>query len=799
MEACITQSESPSCISQGKIPSVALCYLRGGYSVVPLKPATKEPSIKWKDYQNHHMSQDFVKEFFSRSNNIAIITGEISGLMVVDVDDFKKFSKFYDFQRLVDEAGVIVKSPRGHHFWFKHDPNLKTKQFKDYGFDVKNNGALITVPPSKFNGHIYNFIKYNGISEIPQELKEKILALEKPMHLVNTGDNLTLEQILQRLQVVRQLPDGTFRCYCPAHDDDEPSLDVGIRDGKLYVKCWAGCSKNDVLQAIGLEKEKSKQKRQDTATEKLIKMCENFELWTNQHGEAWATLKLGKTTENYKVESHSFRQLIQFLYYQKFGKSAHTQALLEVIQILSGKAHFEGKKYRSFLRIGKVDDFIELDLAKDGLVARVTKDEIRVTEPICKFKRQSMLLPLPRPDLSVGKDDWKLLTNFINTDTNGLILTLAWLIGSFNLDGEFPILNIVGEREGVGKTTATKLIKSTIDPSSVNVKSLPKTEDDLLTVCLNSYIVAFDNLSHISDSASDALCRISTDSGLAKRRLFTDTDSVQYSVKNPIILNGIDLFAERRDLRRRCIHVELQRVANPKPINKIEADFKKIHGRLLGWLMKAVQTALNEEIEQNMNLTDMASFVEFICKTEKIFPVTAKEFVANFVANRQNVSLQLIAENPIVNVIIELVKDNGEWTGTANELYEKITAKFNNGIHKNVIPKDAKALGKILRRLSSDLEGAGIFISFSRENLSRKIHIKKISEFHVTDVTNVIPLKNKDFFGDKNVTTSDKNGNLMSLENPLKNEENDDSDNSDIKNGNFLKSEIDPNDILVLE
>jgi hypothetical protein len=40
---------------------------------------------------------------------------------------------------------------------------------------------------------------------------------------------------------------------CPAHDDNSPSLRINEgADGRALVKCWAGCSLDAVLSAIGL-------------------------------------------------------------------------------------------------------------------------------------------------------------------------------------------------------------------------------------------------------------------------------------------------------------------------------------------------------------------------------------------------------------------------------------------------------------------------------------------------------------------------------------------------------------------
>ena len=64
----------------------------------------------------------------------------------------------------------------------------------------------------------------------------------------------TLNEWLDRLTGVVQRGAG-FKAICPAHADKNPSLSVSEGDnGKVLVKCFAGCEFKDVRAAIGLDK-----------------------------------------------------------------------------------------------------------------------------------------------------------------------------------------------------------------------------------------------------------------------------------------------------------------------------------------------------------------------------------------------------------------------------------------------------------------------------------------------------------------------------------------------------------------
>lgn len=63
-----------------------------------------------------------------------------------------------------------------------------------------------------------------------------------------------LEKFISRLDKVKSAGSKKWIACCPAHRDKSPSLTVSeTSDGVVLVKCWAGCSASDIVQAIGLQ------------------------------------------------------------------------------------------------------------------------------------------------------------------------------------------------------------------------------------------------------------------------------------------------------------------------------------------------------------------------------------------------------------------------------------------------------------------------------------------------------------------------------------------------------------------
>jgi hypothetical protein len=63
-----------------------------------------------------------------------------------------------------------------------------------------------------------------------------------------------IDLLLDRLTGVKQTRPDRWQARCPAHDDRSPSLAMTeTPDGTILIKCWAGCSAEAIVGAVGLE------------------------------------------------------------------------------------------------------------------------------------------------------------------------------------------------------------------------------------------------------------------------------------------------------------------------------------------------------------------------------------------------------------------------------------------------------------------------------------------------------------------------------------------------------------------
>lgn len=62
-----------------------------------------------------------------------------------------------------------------------------------------------------------------------------------------------VDLLLSQLKKVTPKGKGQWMACCPAHEDKSPSLAIKENhDGRILVKCFAGCGAADVVHAVGL-------------------------------------------------------------------------------------------------------------------------------------------------------------------------------------------------------------------------------------------------------------------------------------------------------------------------------------------------------------------------------------------------------------------------------------------------------------------------------------------------------------------------------------------------------------------
>jgi hypothetical protein len=469
----------------------------------------------------------------------------------------------------------------------------------------------------------------------------------------------------------------------------------------------------------------------ENAKTRLLSIMEEAELWHTRNKEPYATVRVHDHFENLRVQSNGFREWLSKLYYHRHKDSVGNYVVEEIVGVATAKARYVGEYRDVSLRLGGHEGFVYLDLgAPDWSAAKVTPNGWTIeTRPSIAFRRSSGMEPLPTP---AQGGDIQSLRRFMNlASEDDFVLIVAWLIGSLNPSGPYPVLVLNGE-QGTGKSTLARLLRRLIDPSRAETRTAPRQEDDLFIAADNAWMLNFDNLSKIDARLSDALCRISAGGGIGKRRLYSDTDEIILEMARPVVVNGIPDLATRPDLADRTICIQLPRIDpdDRRPESQYWSDFNDAVSGILGALLDAVSSALaNYETVRLEEYPRMADFSRWVVAALSATELDSGQFLAAFETNKNRANMALVESDPTAIAISQVVDaHDGSWSGTATELLRQ----FSNFVHEEYLhrylPKVPVAVGNKVRRLAPAMSAIGIHVDFDREGASgrRMIHFTKI-------------------------------------------------------------------------
>ena len=128
----------------------ALGLLDHGWSVVPLRPCTKHPHVRWAEFIERRPTQAEAIQWWRRwpGAGLALITGRLSGVIAIDIDP-RNGGQLDALANL--PPGPISESGRGdggRHYFLAHPGEHVASGAIAPGVDVIGDGHLLVLPPS---------------------------------------------------------------------------------------------------------------------------------------------------------------------------------------------------------------------------------------------------------------------------------------------------------------------------------------------------------------------------------------------------------------------------------------------------------------------------------------------------------------------------------------------------------------------------------------------------------------------------------------------------------------------------
>ena len=153
-------------------------YLERGWSILPVGP-DKRPLCSWQCYQKDRADGGEAVGWYTRwpDAGVGIVTGAISGLLVVDVDagDAEKFAAAKAKLETLIPDNLVTPMARtgrgGLHYYFKRPADGRGNRARIDGFaiDVRCDGGYVVAPPSVGYAWIVD-PDHTEIAEVPEAL-----------------------------------------------------------------------------------------------------------------------------------------------------------------------------------------------------------------------------------------------------------------------------------------------------------------------------------------------------------------------------------------------------------------------------------------------------------------------------------------------------------------------------------------------------------------------------------------------------------------------------------------------------
>jgi hypothetical protein len=655
----------------GSTLNAALGYAERGWAVLPIRAGSKVP-LTAHGVKEASCEAVAIREWWSRWPDacVAIACGsKSSGLVVLDCDAAEFVWALENACGPLPETFTVATGRGSHRYFVTREP-IRTHRIAPH-LEVRGEGAYVLAPPSLHpSGARYRVINDAEPAPLPDALRQLLCALPAQSVAKSTHAAAKISEGMRNSRLTSLAGSMRRKGMTPA------AIGAALLE-ENNARCQPPLPESEVRRiadSVGrYEPEDNSADAEaptvrESAATKLIELAQsNAELF--HFGEdCFATIEVTGHQETYPVRSRGFRSWLgkKFFEQQKCGASG--EALTSAITTLEGFARFQGGERAVYVRLAEYEDKVFLDLGDQQWRAiEISKEGWGIVESCdcpSRFRRPHGMLALPTPERGSTITG---LRSFLNVSSDDdFFLIAGWLLATLHPRGPYPILILHGE-QGSAKSTASRILRSLVDPNIAPVRSEPREPRDLMIAATNGLVCAFDNISHLENWLSDSICRLSTGGGFSTRLLYSDDEEKIFAAKRPVILNGIEELATRGDLLDRSIVVYLPRIPGEQRLGEEEFmhRFNSARPCLFGALLDAVSAALRNSNSVRLEKPPrMIDFCVWIVAAESVLGWKCGAFLDAYRANRQRAD-ELPLETPFAEALRKL---HLPWEGTATRL-----------------------------------------------------------------------------------------------------------------------------------
>jgi hypothetical protein len=576
----------------------ALEYEAFGWSIIPTKKDKTPYLISWKEYQNIKPSAEQINRWWAAwpDANPAVITGKISNIIVLDLDaKHNRSSK--EFQ--IPPTVCAKSGNNGEHFFFRYPgvPIESKSAIAGPGVDIRADGGYILLSPSiNETGGMYEwnipFESNEDIVEMPEWFlklaanneKGKKWLLGKDGVAEGSRNETAASMVGKILSSMDSALWGSLGWDYFVIWNNKNTKPLPIKE---LTSIWESIMRRHLKDTDNMTKSDN-----SNQADKLINITEsnkNIVLFHDNYKDAYISIPRDNHQEIWRCSSGQLKDWLSKVYWEKYKKAPNSDALNTALNVIKGKARFDGCEIPLFNRTAYKDGIYWYDLAgRDWKAVKIDENGWNIIDnPPIIFRRYNHQKTQAIPETGGNIKD---ILKYVNIkDADQQILFLVWIVSCYIPNFPHPVPYVYGQK-GSAKSTISKIVRELVDPSLLDVISFPKNEAELIQILSHNWTVFFDNVSQISENISDLLCRAVTGGSFSKRKLYTDDEDVICTFRSCLGINGINLMAVKPDLLQRSILFELSPIPESEKIEEqvLWPDFEIKKPKIIGAIFDAL-------------------------------------------------------------------------------------------------------------------------------------------------------------------------------------------------------------------
>ncbi|MCM1064121.1 MAG: hypothetical protein NC420_06510 [Eubacterium sp.] len=460
--------------------------------------------------------------------------------------------------------------------------------------------------------------------------------------------------------------------------------------------------------------------------EVLFDIIENDFHYKKTDSGILVTISTADGKEDVSINSDKFISIITSKYRKRCGMVISPTPIKNCIRSFQGDIVIQQEKAKNPNRYIHRNHEIWIDTANRGDTYFVIKNKqfplsmrLKAYKHFYKHSKKSVI---PLPDMEHA--DINRIFKYCRVPESERAVFIAYLVTLLIGDIEHPCLVINGE-QGSGKTTMCIFIKALIDPIGDNRPNLcPRKDSEWVLLFQENYLIAIDNLATISSSTSDTLCGYVTGIKERRRKLYTDNETIDYDICQPIILNGIHDVIRNEDMLSRSIVLTLEKPANGESISdekvSLMEEFKKdcpaIWGGMVNLLSEALSSYEPYIADRYGRDIRMPAFYDYgYCICEAWEKGQGEAFCKRYGALLDS-QLKQFEKNPdLVEVVVFfLERHKYEWESTMQFFSNKLNGFVALADADIKIPSAPNRLSREINNLRFELKRAGVIVEMNK-------------------------------------------------------------------------------------